>query len=367
MNRGLSIWLDTLRVFATLLVLISHLAYPRFTQGELIFIREWNLGSDAVILFFVVSGFVIAYASDRDKTLGVYSFNRLSRLWIVMLPALLLTFVFDRFGYALSPQAYPGTFFQPLGLWDMLARGLSFSNEWAVMERVRLGTNGPLWSLSYEAAYYLLFGLAVFLRGALRWVLVLTAGLLIGPRVLMLMPAWLMGVWLWHAVQSGAIAGIPVTRAWLYALAGPVIYVGAQELDLPGTLAAITAQWFEPQNYRDVLVFSDEALWNVLVGGLAALHILGMARLMKDVRRDVCAMRWWAGASFSIYVTHYPALHLLDAAVPDGTAGRGLILFSGALIVGLIFAQIFERHTGPIRRVLIEAWAMRPLQPARHG
>ena len=55
MTRGLSIWLDALRVWATLIVVLSHVAYPRFTRGDYILIRELNLGSDAVIVFFVVN------------------------------------------------------------------------------------------------------------------------------------------------------------------------------------------------------------------------------------------------------------------------------------------------------------------------
>lgn len=62
MTRGLSIWLDVLRVAATLIVVLSHLAYPRFTGTNYAYLRDWNVGSDAVIVFFVISGCVIAYA-----------------------------------------------------------------------------------------------------------------------------------------------------------------------------------------------------------------------------------------------------------------------------------------------------------------
>jgi peptidoglycan/LPS O-acetylase OafA/YrhL len=48
-------------------------------------------GHHAVIVFFVLSGFVISYTTDRkDRTFGVYVINRLTRLWSVVIPALLL-------------------------------------------------------------------------------------------------------------------------------------------------------------------------------------------------------------------------------------------------------------------------------------
>lgn len=166
MTRGLSLWLDALRVAATLIVVFSHVAYARFTRGDYEFVRELNVGSDAVIVFFVISGLVIAFAAERDKTLGTYAFNRLTRLLSVLLPALVLTFALDHIGHPMDASAYPDRFYQPLPLWEMLARGLTMSNEWGLFDRVRLGTNGPLWSLSYEAAYYVLFGVAVFCTGA---------------------------------------------------------------------------------------------------------------------------------------------------------------------------------------------------------
>ncbi len=40
-------------------------------------------------MFFVLSGFVIAYVTDgHDRTLADFTLNRLSRLWSVALPAL---------------------------------------------------------------------------------------------------------------------------------------------------------------------------------------------------------------------------------------------------------------------------------------
>ncbi|MEO9516879.1 MAG: acyltransferase [Paracoccaceae bacterium] len=352
MNRGLSIWLDTLRVWATIIVVLSHVAYPRFTRGDYIFIRELNLGSDGVIVFFVISGLVIAYAAGRDAKLSTYAFNRLTRLLSVLVPALVLTFVLDQIGRGIGPDAY-SSFYTPLHFTELMTRGLSMSNEWGAFERVRLGTNGPLWSLSYEAGYYLLFAAAYFLSGVRRIAILGVLVLLVGPRVLLLMPAWLMGVWLWNWMASGGPAKLSAGKARVFAWGGPMFYAYCLWAGVPDRLADLTAVFFAPTDYRMVLGFSNEFVWNALLGAVTALHIMGMARLLQGYQGRHPHIRWWAGASFSIYVTHYPALHIIDAIFPAETLARDGLLVVGSILVGLLFAQIFERKIGSLRARLL--------------
>ncbi|MGF1552724.1 MAG: acyltransferase family protein [Paracoccaceae bacterium] len=363
MDRGVSLWLDALRAFAAIVVVLSHLAYPRFTRGDYIVLREWNVGSDAVILFFVLSGVVIAYAAERDATLGRFAFNRLTRLWSVLLPALVLTFAFDRVGVAIDPSAYPAAFHNPLPLWELLARGLSFTNEWAFPERLRLGTNGPLWSLSYEAAYYAMFAAAAFASGWRRAGALALVALLAGPQVLLLMPAWLMGVWLWRRLRGGAIARLAKGWALALALGAPLLYVLALAIELPRLLYLLTMIASAPVHPRAILFFSDEVVWNAIVGALATAHLIGMARLLHGHAGEWPSIRWLAGASFSIYVTHYPALHLLDAVLPEAAPGRDLALFAGSVAVGLVFAALIERRLGRLRAWLVATWH-RPALPS---
>ena len=50
-------------------VLLTHLAYPRFSGGILTALRTY--GNDAMMVFFVLSGYMIAHtASTRDKDIG---------------------------------------------------------------------------------------------------------------------------------------------------------------------------------------------------------------------------------------------------------------------------------------------------------
>lgn len=387
MKPGFSLWLDVLRAGAALAVLFGHMAHLRFTRGDYYVLREINIASDAVILFFVLSGVVIAYAAGRDATLGRFAFNRLTRVWSVVLPALLLTAAFDAFGVRADPAAYPPDYYQPKPLWEMLWRGLSFTNEWqgAVSDRLRLGTNGPLWSLSYEVGFYALFAVALFLRGALRWVLLALIALLVGLPILVLLPAWGLGVAVWYLVaprqERGAGGRCPQSqrdsprdiygrkKAWALALGAPAALIALKALGLDTALTALTMQGLAPHSHHAILGYSDEVLWNSAMAVLIAAHLIGVWRLCRQSRgaegRAARLVRWIAGGSFSLYVVHYPALHLLDAVLPESLPLYDLWLLGLTLTICFTFAALFERPLKTWRRLAIALWANRPVRAAR--
>ncbi|WP_370400594.1 acyltransferase family protein [Sulfitobacter sp. JB4-11] len=344
MNRGFSNYLDVLRFGAAFVVLISHFAYPRFTEGRYLWVRELNLGSDAVVLFFVLSGLVIAFvAQTKDHAGRQFAFNRATRLLSVALPALLLGYLLDRMGMALFPDFYDSPFYAPLPLAEQLARGLSFTNEWGGLE-ARLGTNGPYWSLSYEVAYYALFAVAWYLTGALRAVLLVLGVWLVGLNILLLMPAWLMGVWVWRCLDRGLLPQQRLIPLLVWGL--PLVYAGALVLGLPEALRGVTAMAL-PAEVVDGLRFSDEFLWNNLLAVCVALHLLGVAALTRRraARPSGRLIPWLAGGSFSLYLFHYPLLQFLGPALPDS----GVTVVDDALLLGLValtcyaFAGVFER------------------------
>lgn len=362
MNPRLSLWLDGLRVIAAFTVLLSHIAYERYTGTRYGFFRDYNLGSDAVVIFFVLSGFLIAYAAEmRDRTLSAYAWSRATRLWSVALPALLLTFVLDRLGLLINPAAYFAPFYEPIPLGELLARGLSFSNEW-FLDSVRLGSNGPWWSLSYEAGYYALFGAAFFLRGPARIAIMLAVAVLIGPRPLLLLPVWLSGVVLWRLAAAGRLnLGAPL--AWTFAVLPPLAYGACLALDVPHALMNASAQMtgLDVKTWRVLTGFSDEILWNSLVAVLMSLHLAGVASLPQRTLpapamsvRAAKAVKWLAGGTFSLYLMHYPVLQFADAVLPEtmNLPVRDLALLSASALVPLWLAGLTERRLGALRQFL---------------
>ena len=124
-----------------------------------------------MIVFFVLSGFVIAYVTDgHDRTLADFTLNRLSRLWSVALPALVFGVVlFHVAGRSVfSPEPAEG------GTWLRTGVNVLFIGQ-AWFLNVAPPLNGPFWSLNYEAWFYAIFGAWVYLqpppepRLRLRW------------------------------------------------------------------------------------------------------------------------------------------------------------------------------------------------------
>ncbi|MEM1196813.1 MAG: acyltransferase [Pseudomonadota bacterium] len=355
MTRGFSLYLDGLRFCAALIVLMSHLAYPRFTEGRWIWIRELNLGSDAVVVFFVLSGLVISHSVERKAGQpGQYAFDRLSRLVSVALPALLVGFALDRIGAALAPGLYSGWQYNPLPLWETVVRGLTFSNEWTGFE-TRLGTNGPYWSLSYEAAYYALFGVAVYTRGVKRWALLAAGAIVVGLNVLLLMPCWLFGVVLQKYISQGRLPSRKT--AYALALAPVAFYAAALAVDLPTAIS----QLYPALEWR--LRFSDEFVWNTLLALLVMAHLTGIAALCKERSgRFERPVRWLAGGSFSLYLVHYPALQFFAAlGIAGSTVVWDLALLSVVCVFCYGFASLFERPLGRWREAM-RTFAILPLR-----
>ena len=90
MHKSTSIYLDAVRFLASLTVFYYHVCELGIVTTEF----RLYLAREAVMVFFVLSGFVISYvAINKDHNLQVYMVGSLSRLYSVVLPALLLTLI----------------------------------------------------------------------------------------------------------------------------------------------------------------------------------------------------------------------------------------------------------------------------------
>lgn len=161
MNVAVSVFLDVVRFAAALVVFFCHVSGKRLTGGLL-----WQLesyGSEAVTVFFVLSGYVVAYVvSTREKSATEYAISRVARIYSVALPALVTTFVLDTLGYYISEGMYSGSWgYSPQGQLQQFVSGLFFVHKiWYL--NIPQGSNFAYWSLGYEVWYYLISGLQCF-------------------------------------------------------------------------------------------------------------------------------------------------------------------------------------------------------------
>jgi peptidoglycan/LPS O-acetylase OafA/YrhL len=105
MDKGNSLYLDFLRFSAAMVVFFSHIASQDLTNGFLWQFKAY--AQTAVMIFFVMSGYVIGFVThEKEKNLTDYAIARVSRLWSIVIPALILTAICDYIGLQLNFALY---------------------------------------------------------------------------------------------------------------------------------------------------------------------------------------------------------------------------------------------------------------------
>lgn len=354
MNPSLSAYLDLLRVSSAIVVLVTHLAYTELSRGML---HPWRLvGNDAVMVFFVLSGYVIAHATDKKHlTATDYAVSRLARLWSVAAPALALTILFDQAGRYWNPAAYSAWWYQDTApVWRTLT-ALTFTNElW--FTSVRPFSNGPYWSLGYEFWYYALFGAATFLRRRARVVVIAVLCMVVGPKILLLLPVWWLGVWAYRRNVSRPVSlGTGVTLMVVSAMAYAVYRASV----VPVVLRAITSLTFGPDGVTGYLKFSDEFLSSFIIGPLVAWHFIGAHAVLTRISVPAVVasvIAWFAKSTFTIYLLHYPILRFIAAVVPYNADSRWHVtaVGLGTLAICLVVGSVIEKRKDGLRRMLLQ-------------
>ena len=213
-------WLDLIRGLAALAVFIGHLRIICFKDTEISALNVLGKGTFfltgfghiSVILFFVLSGFLIIKSIHESVLVGkwntwFYAENRLSRLWVVLIPCLILGLLFDKLGLKYFPDSLfysnEWKYFFHQDLESKLSLSIFLGNAFFVQKILvpTLGSNGALWSLANEFWYYIIFPLFYFavvkLYGKVLRVILLLIGIallfFVGYQISINFPIWLMG------------------------------------------------------------------------------------------------------------------------------------------------------------------------------
>lgn len=352
MNHRVSLYLDLLRFGAAFTVMISHVAMERITGGSWQWIRDLRIGSDSVIIFFVLSGYVIAYVVDKkheDKSR--YLINRLSRLYSVVIPALCLTVLVDWLGITLAPEFYEPFWYSKFPDTARFFASFFYVNQiWTI--NIRPFSNGPFWSLSYEFWYYMLFFAVFFFTGKKRWILTTIVLAIMGLKIWLLAPVWWAGVWTYR--KSKTIKQ-PDKRAWLMFLSPVFAYVLIKYSGIDNALLEWTNETLGSSVVFRWLRFSDEFIISYLYAALVSMHFLGLACVTKNhlawLEQWQGTIRYWAGLTFSLYLFHYPLMNFFAAIFPVDihSPWRHLAIVFGIMVVTVIVGNATERHKYRVR------------------
>ena len=307
-----------------------------------------NTGGASVGLFFVLSGFILAYcylspAGELTTSRRQFWVNRVARIYPTYLLGLVIIAPLvvrkTMAGAVAGPWQQPATWSQ---LWATLGLNLTLTQAW--VPPVATTWNGPGWSLSVEALFYLSFPTlaAALLRGrglARAWA---TAGGCLAVLVLLAAAR--------TAVTSGlsAFTFLPVLRLPEFALGMAVgrIYAlhcgrqlardgsGPGRPDVPAGPPSL--RWLAPlAAVATVVVLSwsrqtltvqirpvEDAVRGLLLPPLFAALIYGLAADDVGRPRGLARPLGWpplvllGEASYAVYILHVPVHDWMDLTPP---------------------------------------------------
>jgi peptidoglycan/LPS O-acetylase OafA/YrhL len=368
LSTSASASLDILRAVAACAVMVGHLRTLFFVDFQHLGSRSLPLtalyfltgfGHQSVMVFFVLSGFLISSTIIRSHVLGDwawrdYAINRATRLYVVLIPGLLLGFFWDRLG---SWQfAAKGLYIHPVqGLGTAvplqnLTVGTFFGNLFFLQTILcaTFGSNGPLWSLANEFWYYVLFPVA--LGAGLAWA---------ARRVRLAIPLTI------FAILLGFFLGADKLVGFLIWLAGCALLLFYSRLRMLSRLPALATLFLfsgllVAVLYASRTVWKDPALSDLAVGFAFTFFLFAVLQSAPgEASPGYSAIaREFAGFSYSLYVLHFPLLLFLRAwLVPSERwqpTPAHLLLAALVGIACLLFAWsvslVTERKTSAARK-----------------
>jgi peptidoglycan/LPS O-acetylase OafA/YrhL len=359
MQKHKNLDLDAIRWISAFMVVVGHargMLMPdpdsvSMGPAQKVFYLLTGFPNEAVIVFFLLSGYLVgggAIAKVRRGSFDVasYALARFSRIYLVLVPALLLTLILDVIGIG---------FFNSSGIYsdsktfheltqgsfeDRLTVGNFFGNllNLQQVEMPVFGSNSPLWSLAYEWWSYVFFGVACWVIQTRRRSAMLVAAVLVALAVFVFAPKFGIYFGIWLAGAGAAAPPKPNRGAW----AAPAFL-------------ALGAVVLVSRVARDT---STEVLFDIAIGAVGAvfLWLKPTSSLLKSHVHETLA-----GFSYSLYLIHYPlvvlAAGLVDSVwdINHATSGMGSTFIATCIVVALIvatswaFAQATERHTNKFR------------------
>lgn len=321
--------LDGLRGLAAALVVMAHigLVFPSLAA-----IHLPVMGSEAVGLFFALSGFLMAYLYGGQpvtrSTVLDFLVSRFARIYPVYLVAVVVVMILS---------IAPGLdYIQPIqGMKDF------------VRHVVLLGSSGVFWSVPPEIQFYLFFPVLWLCLGQPRQFPVLIAvlmalvaidGLLGLPGPGILLPSKL------PYFVFGAVAGR------LHGLWGP-----ASRSPFIGLLALLLPVLF--MSYRYLLPTVDPGFWGVH-SAFASAIIVALVAWQAPLSERIFAsapLRFLGAISFSLYLFHVPAMFLARHTL-SGLLPESLVIPLTFVIAGLAAWFVHVTVEMPARQWLVGYW-----------
>ncbi|MES1175320.1 MAG: acyltransferase [Myxococcales bacterium] len=382
LSEGQRAYLDVLRGAAAMVVLLGHGSMLFLNDGLL---RQTRVQSVGVLVFFLLSGFLISHSafnksSDADYTFGHYFIDRAARIYTAFLPALFFVWLIDLQSLKLLPAPISAERLKQLTWIDNLPRNVNvttwFGNLFmlqdfplfqlarraGVSERSwfidEFGSGSPFWTISIEWWLYITFGLVVLVHQrrhkpwtvlqlvVLGLVAIEPAYYLIGGVDNCLTLLWLIGMaacW-WYgrrASQGRTPFNSQAPNVWYY-----LVLAAAAVFCMAGRILAVHFER-RSSDYIDLQfgVFLATAVFALL---------FALERVQRVPKWLASASGFLAGYSYSLYLTHASLLTYIYLRYPGRDNDPKLFWYSAAAsnILAIGFWWLFERHYPVVNRWL---------------
>jgi peptidoglycan/LPS O-acetylase OafA/YrhL len=306
----------------------------------------------AVMFFFVLSGYLIGYAVHRNEERAAgygfkaYFLDRWSRIYSVLIAAILLTLVLDSIGGMFSANYRLAQHIPQDGFAVRLLINL-FSLQGLLGHRVQFGSNPALWSIGYEFCYYMVFGLIyfrpwLFRRPAVFAAVLVAIALLAGLHMTAYFAIWLLG---YGAFRLHHVQGFKLDRRLILPLAVAI---------------AIANHYLAFHNLFQVPAFFADVIIALLFAAMLLCDMSGAKSAFSAINA------YLADFSYSIYAYHMPIIYFWYSMTPQ-TLGSSLTAVQSGLMVSLVclLAARLLYHVSESRRSWYRAMAARVLERAR--
>lgn len=331
MDKSYSTLLDFSRFSAAMLVFFHH-AEQILKDKSLSVVASF--GHDAVIFFFLLSGFVIGYVADnKEKSLSAYFVARVARLYSVAIPSIVLVIVLYTIGVTLFPNVYESL---SVSDWASIATVSAFFLGQSALFSAGIPTNGPYWSINYEAWYYIIFGAFFYLRGYKRTLFVFLAMVIAGVKILVFLPMWMAG---FFCYQHHRKLKLPVSAGYAMIFLSLGFYAWFRGVNLDDTLFKWSAGIMGGEQIANTeLAFSKRFLPDYVTSVVFLVLFAGLyvvrehyQRLLEKLKRPISMV---SAYTFTIYLLHFPILAFL-ANFTTRTAVVIPVCFAALILLGM--------------------------------
>ena len=337
--------LEAIRGLAAVYVVLHHTVPHQFVVGGVNVGTALRFGQEAVIIFFLLSGFVIhrSYRTGADKSFSRYFRSRFLRIYIPLFIVYLISYLVVSFDASQWVSIDAGTL---LGNIFML-QDWAFAKPNVIVDSYM--DNGPLWSLSYEWWFYMAYfpivnaglnkkhrDLLVFSLCALSAVAYITIPLFF-IRVAMYFAIWWAGVRLADAYLDGQLNDFRQHIASIAVLLFISLVLFAN-LFMP-----VTEGFPLTFGRHPVLELRHFAFALITLIGALALQRFGW-RLFDRVTRPFLV---FAPISYALYIVHVPLAynaHYLNFIKNEW------VRWTGYIVICLFVAYTIERVIYPPTR-----------------